>query len=222
MQTEYTPHAYRMELPAHCGRLGNPEAVASGAPTAGLPVLLILVRRRLPGASPPRAPPSPHRAFRKEVIARNEQGGLPARDDRPFGTHPERMAHMQDSSTSCAARGSTGPHLATGRRVGKFISEAGTLVWIRNITAKHVFYSRDALTINRGLLRQIQKARVALVRYRLRGVGAYEISLGQFVDEAVLLPGAANGEDVFCVPRSNWRFTPEFGGLTLFAFEGRV
>jgi len=129
---------------------------------------------------------------------------------------------MRHSNTLAAGFEDSGPRLGNGRRVGRYIREAGSIVWARNISARHILYTRDALTINRGLLQQIRRAGVALVRYRLKGAGSYEIALDQFVADAVQLPGLANGEDVFCVPRANWRFTPELGGLTLFAFEGRA
>lgn len=105
----------------------------------------------------------------------------------------------------------------TGKPVGKLRYEAGCLVWERTVGKAHVLRMVDGWTINRGILRQLSKARVDLVRY-VAPEGVYEITLSVFMEACRLWEGLANGEDVYSLPRSShhWHFQPNTKLLGLF------
>ena len=133
-----------------------------------------------------------------------------------------RCSSYRSSSISTGKQGhkSIAVCLPSGSQVGKLVREDSGLVWERRIKTKHILRFLDALTLNDGLLRAIRGEDVILIRYRLRNVGVYEITLGRFLEKCSLLQGFANGEDVYAVPRGEWRFTPASARhLKLFSAE---
>lgn len=129
---------------------------------------------------------------------------------------------MQQYTESTAVREGSGPRLPHGGKVGSCLKEDGVLVWERKITQKHILRFLDALTINVGLLRQLQRDGVQRIRYKLDGDGVYEIPLPTFLERCSILQGFAGGEDVYALPRSEWCYLPTLKHLDLFGPEGRA
>jgi len=115
----------------------------------------------------------------------------------------------------------SGPRLPNGRRAGQYLREGGVLVWERNVHRKHVLNFMDGFSINEGLLKQLRRAGVRLIRYVLDG-DVYEIELTEFLASCAVLPRFARGEDVYALPRASWRFQPRLDDFGLFAFAGKA
>ena len=128
---------------------------------------------------------------------------------------------MRNPIRSTAVCEGSGPCLPSGAQVGIYKEGAGVLIWERGIRQKHILRFLDALTINVGLLRQLQRDGVQLVRYKLNGDGAYEIALASFLESCSILQGFAAGEDVFALPRSEWDFRDEPANGQLLLFRKR-
>jgi len=105
--------------------------------------------------------------------------------------------------------------LPKGKPVGRLLAEAGCLIWERNVSPAHILRMRDAWTINAGIRRQLEAYRVVLVRY-IALDGVYEVGLDEFRERSEQHRGLAGGEDVFSLPRHEWRFRPNLCQLELF------
>jgi len=105
--------------------------------------------------------------------------------------------------------------LPNGKPVGKLSWEAGLLVWMRNVSPAHILRMRDAWTINYGILQQLGSLSVVLLRY-IAADGVYELPLEEFRRKAQRHPKFAAGEDVYSMPRREWRFRPNLCQLELF------
>jgi len=128
---------------------------------------------------------------------------------------------MYEHTQSRAICEGAGPRLPNGRTAGRYLQEAGVVVWVREVRRKHVLHFMDGFSINEGLLKQLRRAGVRLIRYVLDG-DVYEIELVEFLSSCAVLPNFARGEDVYALPRASWRFQPRLDDLGLFAFAGRA
>ena len=115
----------------------------------------------------------------------------------------------------------SGPRLPNGRRAGRYLEEEGVLVWERMVQRKHILRFMDAFSVNEGLVAQIRRAGVRLIRYVLDG-DTYEITVTEFLSSCAVLPRFARGEDVYALPRASWRFQPRLDDFGLFAFAGKA
>ena len=98
----------------------------------------------------------------------------------------------------------SGPRLPSGRQLGSFSDEGDKRVWIRKVkTDPHLLRIRDAWTINRPILEQLQQAGVDVIRY-VADSGTYEIDVSEFLLHAEKFEKFANGEDAFALSRANW------------------
>ena len=128
---------------------------------------------------------------------------------------------MQKHTASTAVCEGSGPCLPSGAPAGIYIEEDARLIWERGIKRKHILRLLDALTVNVGLVRQIQRDGVQLIRYKLDGDGTYEIALSAFLEKCSILHGFAAGEDVFALPRDQWDFEARSGNGQLLLFMKR-
>lgn len=83
--------------------------------------------------------------------------------------------------------------------------EGEGLVLIRRVREKHRFRALDAWTLGESALRQVLELSVARLRY-LGDDGTYEVSLADFIAQAVRLPFDHEAQHV--LPRGRWQFTP--------------
>jgi len=111
------------------------------------------------------------------------------------------------------------PQSPRGKRIGSYIEREGSTVWRRRVKQKHILRILDAFTVNETILGQLRQRKVDLIRYELRDVGSYEISLDSFLRLCTILRRFAEGEDVYAVPRSEWTFKPAEGNGALKLFE---
>ena len=128
---------------------------------------------------------------------------------------------MQKHTASTAVCEGSGPCLPSGAPAGIYIEEDGRLIWERRIKQKHILRFLDALTINVGLLRQLETDGVQLIRYQLHGDGVYEIALASFLESCSILQGFAAGEDVYALPRDKWDSEAKSGNGQLLLFVKR-
>ena len=76
----------------------------------------------------------------------------------------------------------------------------------------------DAFTVNKGLLGQIEGNGVDEIRY-IADEGEYSMELPSFLSKATILRKFACGEDVYALPRSEWRFCPKSREKPLILFK---
>ena len=93
--------------------------------------------------------------------------------------------------------------------------DAGCLIWERKVSPAHILRMRNAWTVNYGILQQLESFSVVLLRY-IAADGVYELPLQEFRRKAQRHPKFAAGEDVYSVPRREWRFRPNLCQLELF------
>lgn len=128
---------------------------------------------------------------------------------------------MHKHTKSSAVCEGSGPCLPSGAPAGIYAEEDGRLIWERGIKRKHILRFLDALTINAGLVRQLRKDGVQLIRYKLDGDSTYEIALAAFLEKCSILHGFAAGEDVYALPRNQWEFEAKPGNGQLLLFKKR-
>jgi len=112
--------------------------------------------------------------------------------------------------------------LSDGRPIGFYSVENGKAVWTRKVSLdRHLLRIRNAWTINRPILDQLQADGVEMVRY-VSEAGTYEVGLEEFLEHAEVFSGFACGEDSLVLPRPDWTThlssSTEF--LPLFVTEG--
>jgi len=105
--------------------------------------------------------------------------------------------------------------LPNGQPVGGLLVDAGCLIWERKVSPAHILRMRNAWTVNYGILQQLESFSVVLLRY-IAADGVYELPLQEFRRKAQRHPKFAAGEDVYSVPRREWRFRPNLCQLELF------
>ena len=127
------------------------------------------------------------------------------------------MRNHNESAVICEGGG---PRLPNGQPVGSYSNEDGRLVWTRNVCQKHLLRFLDAWTINESIMRQLPADSVDEVRYKTRE-GTYSIGLKEFLEEATLLRAFACDEDVYALPRGQWRFEEGSGSGQLLLFMKR-
>jgi len=99
---------------------------------------------------------------------------------------------------------SNGPRLPSGKQLGNYSDEGEKIVWIRRVSVdRHLLRIRNAWTINRPILEQIQQAGVDVIRY-VEGSDDYEVDLSEFLQRAEIFKNFANGEDAFALSRAKW------------------
>jgi hypothetical protein len=154
--------------------------------------------------------------------SQQETGRGPTTAHPPVENTSRKDGSMSNRNSSTAVCESRGPCLPSGAQIGVYEEENGVLIWERRIKRKHILRFLDGLTVNAGLLRQVRNTDTQVIRYTLDDDGVYEIPLSVFLERCSILQEFAGGEDVYALPRSEWRYTPQLAPLGLFGFEGRA